>query len=290
MADLEKMGYITHPHTSAGRVPTDSGYRIYVNTLMRHRKLLNEEKDSIRKRLERAEGDVHQLLQEASRILGHVTRELGVVLTPWLSWGILDSIEFIALSENKVLAVVRVRSRLVKTVVLEVKSALRQKDLKKAAQILNERLSGLTLDEVRSTLSDRLPVEVKSMEPVSTMLERASDLFDFSEPLEVHTCGTQHILMQPEFADTDMLERILSLVDDRRKLIALFNKNIDKTDVSIGRENRDSHMRPFTVISTTYKRGKDVGTLGIIGPTRLQYGKILPLVEYISNVMSDNLS
>jgi heat-inducible transcriptional repressor len=240
--------------------------------------------------LAKAEGDVHSCIQEASRILGHVTQELGVVLTPWLSWGILDRVEFVELSDNKVLVIVRVRSRLVKTVVLETQSSPSLNDLRQAAQDLNERLSGLTLEQIRKSLNERLPIEVKSKPLISVLLARASEIFDFSEPLEVHTCGTQHVLMQPEFSDSGMMERILTLIDDRRKLISLFNKDSDDTNISIGKENTDSRMRPFTVISTTYKRGKDIGTLGVIGPTRLQYGKVLPLVEYVSKVMSDYLS
>ena len=290
MAELEKMGYITHPHTSAGRVPTDSGYRLYVNNLMRQKKLSDDEKTIIRDRLEKAEGDLNKLLQEASNILGSVTRELGVVLTPFLIWGVFDSIEFIELSENKVLSVVRVRNRLVKTIILEINSLMTQDDLKDAARILNERLSGLTLEEILRSLNSRLPHEEKGQPLIGTILERASELFDFSEPMEVHTCGTQYILMQPEFTQVGMMERILSLIDDRHKLMQLFNKKTEKPAVSIGRENRDNHIRPFTVISTSYKRGKDVGTLGVIGPTRLPYGRIMPLVEYISRVMSDHLS
>ncbi len=290
MAELERRGYVTHPHTSAGRVPTDRGYRLFVDTLMRSQELPPETREQIQRKIDSTEGDMNKLLVEASQLLGNVSQELGVVLTPWLTWGIFDRLELIALSETKILVVVHVRSRLVKTVVVETNGSWKQPDLDKTMNILNERLSGLTLEEIRESMADRIPYEMTTNGLMQQLIEKTAELFDFSEPLEIHTCGTQNVLMQPEFEDSETMERILSLIDNRVKMIQIFADKGDCTQVTIGCENADEQMESFTVISRVYRRGNDLGTLGIIGPTRMHYHKIVPLVEYISKTITDYLS
>ena len=156
MAALEEQGYLTQPHTSAGRTPTDDGYRFYVSSLMKRGLLSESEQEQIRERMASTGGNVSRALEEASLILGQISQELAIVLTPWISWGIFDRLELIHLAEYKVLAVIHVRSRLVKTVILEIESDLGDEDLERVASVLNERLSGLTLEEIQCTIADRL--------------------------------------------------------------------------------------------------------------------------------------
>lgn len=292
MANLENMGYIERPHASAGRIPTDRGYRFYVGSLMKQEKLSRQEHERIHEQIEKAGGDVNHVLEEASRILGRISKELGVVLTPWISWGVFDRLELIELSEKKVLVVIHVRSRLVKTVILKVESELKQGDLEKTASVINERLSGLTLEEIKNTIDHRVRDAGRGNRMLMhRVVESAPELFDFStEHLEVHTCGTHNILNQPEFSNVGMLESILSLIDNKRHLIHLFHRKVSKTEVIIGQENGDEALKSFTIIMTCYNRGKDMGTLGVIGPTRMQYRKILPLMDFMAKTMSQFLS
>ena len=291
MADLEEQGYIKQPHTSAGRIPTDKGYRIYVDYLMKHNGLCSEDRERIQNRMEKSGGDVNRFLEDVSKILGKISKELSVVLTPWISWGIFDRLELIGLTERKVLVVIHVRSRLVKTVILEIESDLKPKDLEKTASVFNERLSGLTLEEIQRTIRDRIRVVQRANVMLSRhLVESASVIFDFSEPLEVHTCGTKNILTQPEFSNINMMERILVFLDDRKELAHVFHRSVKKTEVFIGQENADQRLRSFTVVKACYNRGKDVGALGVIGPTRMPYHKILPLVDFTAREMSRYLS
>lgn len=291
MANLEKSGYIKQPHTSAGRVPTDKGYRFYVDSLMKPEQVNSKERARILSRIEKAGGDIKLILEEASRILGRISKELGVVLTPWISWGIFDRLELIGLTQTKVLVVIHVRSRLVKTVILEVESNLTQDELEQTAGVLNERLSGLMLEEIQHTIRKRMRnVERGNRLLTRRVVESASTLFDFSEPPEVHTCGTQNILIQPEFSDVSVLEHMFTLIDDRKSLIHLFHRKTKETRVTIGQENEDNRLESFAIISSCYTRGRDVGTLGVIGPTRMRYRKILPLVNYMAKTMSRFLS
>lgn len=291
MADLEEMGYIRQPHTSAGRVPTDKGYRFYVDILMMRERLSPQECERIHGRMEKTGGDVNLFLEEVSRILGKISQELSVVLTPWISWGIFDRLELVGITQKKVLVVIHVQSRLVKTLILEVESDLKREDLEETASFLNERLSGLTLEEIQRTIGDRVQnTDIGNRILMRRIVKSASDIFDFSEPLEVHTCGTQDILTQPEFSDISMLKRLLSLIDDRRGLVHLFHRKVNETEVTIGQENKDRRLQSFTVVAACYTRGRDVGALGVIGPTRMPYRKILPLVNYTANTMSQFFS
>ena len=291
MANLESCGYIKQPHTSAGRVPTDRGYRCFINELMKAEPLTSEEKRKIIEEIEKAGGNVNRILEEASAILGRVSHELGVVLTPWMSWGIFDRLELVELTGRKILVVIHVRSRSVKTVILEVESELKRDDLRKATNILNERLSGLTLEEIRSTINQRIgDVYAVNIQLLRRLVNSASILFDFSEPTEVHTFGTQNILAQPEFSDATLLEQIFTLIGNKRHIIHLFHKKVKGTEVIIGQENENKRLSPFTVIVSSYRRGEDVGTLGVIGPTRMQYTRILPFMDFMSSTMSHYLS
>ncbi|MBN2030466.1 heat-inducible transcription repressor HrcA [bacterium] len=291
MATLERIGYIKQPHTSAGRIPTDEGYKFYVESLMKKEKLSTQEKEKIYKRMDQIGGNVHLFLEEVSKILGQISQELSIVITPWISNGIFDRLELIRLNEAKILVVIHVQNRMVKTVILTVNSDLKQSELEKAASILNERLNGLTLNEIQQTIQDRVQdIRDSNRLLLQKVIDAASDIFDFSEPFEVYTGGTQHILFQPEFTDIHMLQSILSLIDNRKNLIHLFNRNRTRTDVRIGQENEDKRLHSFTVITTSYKRGNDVGTLGIVGPTRMRYSRILPLIETMGAMMSRYLS
>ena len=180
---------------------------------------------------------------------------------------------------------------MVKTVILEITSDLSDADLEKVASVLNERLSGLTLEEIQRTIADRLKyVDRADPETLRLVVDSASDLFDFSEPLDVHTCGTQNIVSQPEFMDTHRLESILNLVDNKRELIHLFHRKVEETEVTIGSENPDGSLHDFSMITSCYHRGKDIGTLGVIGPTRMRYSKIVSLIDFMASTMSEYLS
>ncbi|MCK5146070.1 heat-inducible transcription repressor HrcA [bacterium] len=288
---LEDQGYIQQPHTSAGRIPTDLGYRFYVDNLVKPEPVDLHKHAEIFECMEEAQGDVRKILAEASRVLGLISQELGVVLTPYLSWSLFDRMELISLSFNKVLAVLHVRSRMVKTVILELDSELVQKDLDRAASLLNERLSGLTLIEIQRSIADR----VSDVGGIYTQLVRlialsADALFNFTEPLDIHTSGTKNIVSHPEFQQAGPLQDIFTIIDDRRHLIKLFHASRPEITVAIGEENSDLRLRHFSVVTCSYKRGPDVGRLGVIGPRRMPYNRIIPLVETMAETMSQYLS
>ncbi len=291
MTVLEERGFLAQPHTSAGRVPTDKGYRHYLDYIMKQEPLDPHIRNEIENNICEARGNVKLILETASRILGVASQELGVVLTPWIAWGILDRLELIELTDNRILVVIRLRDRLVKTVVLDLPKKPSQSALNRVASILNERLSGLSLEEINTSIKSRInDVGLPEREIMTTIVDSQHLLFDFTEPLDVHTCGTQNIVGKPELSDSDNLNNFFRLIDDRQRLIGLFHRQVNKTEVYIGRENRDEKLNPFSVVTCCYRRGRDVGSLGVIGPKRMPYHKVVPLVDAMAETMSRFLS
>ncbi|MBN2104362.1 heat-inducible transcription repressor HrcA [bacterium] len=290
MADLEARGYLNQPHTSAGRIPTDKTFRLYVDSLMRREKLTHGEQECIRNVFKK-QWDIHEILEQASQILGQISNELAVVLTPSVSYAIFDQLELISLNSQKVLVVIHVRSRSVKTIVIQIDSKLKEQDLKNTASVLNERLSGLPLHEIKSSIQDRCRnasnVNVKL---IRLLIDSAEEIFNINEPLNVRIFGTNNILSQPEFSDKIMLELLFEVIEDRKNLSNILKQQKKSFQVVIGQEHQDSRLEPFSVVSARYRIGSDTGTIGIIGPKRMRYSKIMPLVEKMAGTISGHLS
>jgi len=291
MSNLEDMGYLSQPHVSAGRVPTEKGYRFYVDTLMQSRGLSREEKQAVQDTINDAGTDMNTILVEASKILSSISQELSVVITPWIAWGVFDKLELIPLTEGKALAVIYVKSRLVKTVVLKIDADITESDLLGASSVLNERLSGLTLQEIQETIQERIrDVHDPYREVVNTISCCSGALFNFAEPLDVHYSGTRNIIRQPEFSSSDRMESLFALIDDKNRLKNIFDRGITDVKVYIGNENQSEELKSLTVVATSYTRGRDTGALGVVGPTRMRYHKIVPLVHYVASTMSRSFS
>ncbi|NQT25621.1 heat-inducible transcription repressor HrcA [candidate division KSB1 bacterium] len=291
MMNLESMGFIQQPHTSAGRIPSDKGYRYYVGHLMRPEKLKYEYQDKIDAQISQFTGDVRKIFEEASGILGKISNELGLVLTPWMSNWVLDCLELISLSSQKVLVVIRVRSRNVKTVVLEIENEFSTKDLYNTASLLNERLSGLTLEEIKNTMYDRTR-NVSGGNPgiIREMINSVDELFGLSDSAELLTAGTRNILLQPEFSQKEMMDAFLGLVENRRDLVRAMKDCCDEPQISIGNENKNNRLNAFSIVKAGYNIGGNSGTIGVIGPTRMPYNRILPLVNHVAASISHHLS
>jgi heat-inducible transcriptional repressor len=283
MVCLEEMGFVKQPHPSAGRIPTDQGYRFFVDSLMKREEMHPEEESHILESIENAKGNAQLLLNAASKILSQISEELAVVITPWISRTVFDRLELIGLSEKKVLMVLHVRPRRVKTILFTTPDNFGEADLAKSASLLNERLSGLTLDEIQKSANILFkPGQISDHAVVAQILISVHEFFNFSSPLEIHTTGTQLLLSQPEFSDPLMLKSIFSFVEDKDGVVGVFHDQPQRINVSIGTENTDERLRSLSVISASYHMGHEDGVIGIIGPTRMRYGKILPLVGHMA--------
>ncbi|MFQ5649204.1 MAG: heat-inducible transcriptional repressor HrcA [bacterium] len=288
MNDLEEMGYLCQPHISAGRIPTDKGYRFYVDSLMAVRKLRRRERQIIWENLHKYAVDVKEILAAASRVLGQVSAQLGVVLEPRFYQGIFQKIELVSVSETRILAVISIMSGLVKTIMMEMESAVSRDQLEQTSWVINERLSGLSLKEVKETIDERLSDAVVSNDRLMHLvLESSYRLFSFERHEGLHLGGTHNIVANPEFSEKDDVARVLGMIESKETILHKFDQGEDnKVCVRIGRENKEDLFRDYSVIVTQYYIGNVTGALGVVGPTRMQYSRIIPLVDYVGGVLT----
>jgi heat-inducible transcriptional repressor len=293
MADLEESGYLSHPYTSAGRVPTDLGYRYYIDFLIELQQLSEAEKQTIETLIEQ-NSEAEDLLRETSKLLGKISKQLSVVSSPHLSSGIFEKLELIPLSSSKLLVVLSIRSGLVKSVMLEVHTDLRRETLLQVSRLLNERLSGLTFRQIRDTFAER----VKDMQSegsglVRLFIESVDQLFDDTKEREkVYISGAQNIIEQPEFVDPKNFRSVIELMENEEIVVHLLEKH-EATDkefvITVGAENEEDRAKDYSVVTAMYNVEGVSGRVGIIGPKRMNYSKVIPLVDHVAKTIAQML-
>jgi heat-inducible transcriptional repressor len=294
MADLEEQGYISHPHISAGRIPTDKGYRFYVGGLVGYEHLTPKEQENIHKDLEGIK-ETDELMKETSRLVSRISKQLSIVSSPHLRSGKLNSIEILQISSNKLLVVLSIQSGFVKTITMEVSAEIHRSKLEDICRFLNERLSGLSLEEIKNTFYDRIKDgENEETGLIRLFIGNSDKLFSDIYPKErLHISGTKDILSQPEFESPEQIRSIIELIDNEDVIIHLLDKYEDKTceeglTILIGTENHIEKLQNYSMIISSYKIGEIKGTIGVIGPKRMQYNRVIPLVSYVADVLSSN--
>lgn len=288
MNDLEDLGYLGQPHISAGRIPTDKGYRFYVDSLMMIKSLAKRERSLIEENLLRVSVDVADILASASQVLAKISAQLGVVLGPRFYQGVFEKMELVSVSGSRILAVISIKSGLVKTIMMEIETEVSSEQLHEAAQIINERLSGLSLKEVKETIDERLAeVTTRNDRLIRLIVESSDKLFNFENHKELHLGGTHNIVANPEFLDQGYATRILQLLESKQSILHLLSdKQAEEVSISIGGENHEDGFAGFSVITTRYNVGDITGTLGVVGPTRMHYAKIVPLVDFMGKMLT----
>ena len=292
MADLEDDGYLTHPHTSAGRVPTDLGYRFFVDRVVQPGALDPAEKARIEQELCSGDSTVEQVLQNATRALSVLVNELGVGSVPALDNARLEKIDLIRVSSNKVLMVATVRSGIVRTVYVDLPGEAPTEVLEGLQQVLNERLAGLAFAEIRKSFGERLrdAVDDSSAQDVLNIFIESSDEFfgagsDAAE--EVVLGQTSAIAAQPEFSTSERLKELIALTE-RKKLLARVlgtRATASGPHVTIGAEHVPE-LAGFTLVTSGYELGGLRGVVGVIGPTRMPYEKVIAIVDYTSSLVT----
>ncbi|MGE5802069.1 MAG: heat-inducible transcriptional repressor HrcA [Gemmatimonadota bacterium] len=296
MSDLEEKGYLYHPHTSAGRIPTDLAYRVYVDYLMRPPLVAPAEAQHIRGELEGQRSAVETILSRAAQVLGVLTNELGVAVSPTIEEAVLERLDLLQVSSERLLLVLALRSGAVRTIFVEVRSELAPESVQHVTVVLNERLAGLTLKEIRATLAQRLrdatPAEAGSSELLNIFIQEADELFEVpvAHAGPVHLGSTQPLAGQPEFATRAQLQGLLD-VTERRDLLrdALTARGGEGLTISIGQEHADTRLSTFTLVTSTYRFGPLTGVIGVMGPTRMPYDKIAALVNHTSQLVGELL-
>jgi heat-inducible transcriptional repressor len=293
MSDLEEKGFLYHPHTSAGRIPTDQAYRVYVDSLMKPPRVAAAQSEQIREELSGERAVVEEILGRAAQVLGVLTNELGVAVSPSLEEAVLERLDLLQVSSERLLLVLALKSGVVRTIFVEVPSQMAAEAVAHVAVVLNERLAGLTLKEIRATLAARLRDAVAgpgSSELLNIFVQEAEELFDAPAPAGVVLGSTQPLAIQPEFATKERLQGLME-VTERRDLLraALAKRGGDGLTITIGQEHVDPRLAPFTLITSSYRFGTLSGVIGVMGPTRMPYDKIAALVEHTSRLVGELL-
>lgn len=295
MSDLEEMELLDTPHTSAGRVPTDKGYRYFVDLLMEREKLTLEEEYKLRSSFEEKKLSIFEnqdLLTETSKILGKITHLLSVITEPQVSKGIFDKIELVSISSNKILVVLNIKSGIIKTVIMEMDSEISRTKLDNLSSFLNEKLHGLTLSEIRKSIIHRVN-EYKYKEPelIQLFINSIDKIYsDEERGNRIYVGGTGEIIMQPEFGNPKNFKDIISLAEDKDLVIHIFENSAvsnNEVFVSIGNENAEEKLKNYSIVSTSYNIGDFKGNIGVIGPKRMNYARMISLLQYTSKLIND---
>lgn len=291
MADLEAIGLLTHPHTSAGRIPTDLGYRFYVDEMMQVEELPEEMRKSIQEQIKPLSPEVDILLDRISSMVAEVSSMLSVIVAPDMTSGVLEKIEMIRVANDRIMVVIIVSSGLVRTINLELISEISDGDIYDAAQLINQKLAGLRLTDIPNSIIHRLSGDHRSSNSIIRLfLDFPEKIFTNESTSKMHIGGTRHVLKQPEYQSPDKIKGIIELVEDRDIIVHLFKERQPGVMVTIGQENQGMQFKDFSVISSTYRIGDASGSLGIIGPTRMNYSKLVSLVGYASQLVSEKVS
>jgi heat-inducible transcriptional repressor len=290
MSELEEKGYLFHPHTSAGRIPTDRAYRVYVNEIMRLAPLSPAARSTLQAELQGSRNIVDEILQRAAQVLGVLTQELGVAVAPALDEMVLERIELVRVSSERLLLVFNLRSGVVRTIFVEVPARLSAESVFEVSRLLNERLSGLTLYRIRTTLPERLRdvgAQADGSELLNIFIAEREEIFALSDEQNAVVLGSAQMLAdQPEFASNIRMRDLLRLTEGRDLLReALAARRQMGISVTIGGENPDTRLSDFTLVTASYQAGGLKGVIGVMGPTRMPYDKIIGLVEHTSRLV-----
>jgi heat-inducible transcriptional repressor len=296
MSDLEESGFIDHPHTSAGRIPTDKGYRFYVDSLMGIPELHHTEKGMINKNLDVNVMETEELIRLTSVLLSSITHQLACVSYPKLETGILEKLQIVSLSSTRVLVIVSIKSGLVKTITLELSSDIKPDHIESVQALLNEKLTGLTFTEIKLSFAERFKDVEEDQKPViRVFVDSVDKIFtDVKNTEKLVITGAKNVIKQPEFEDPQKFQSVIELIEDKDIIIHIMEKSNDtlpdQVFVSIGSENQIEELQEYSFVSKDYKLGDISGTLGIIGPKRMEYSKIVAIVDYMAKMLSEVLT
>ena len=289
MAELEDAGYLSQPHTSAGRIPTDKAFRYYVDHLTPQPRIGFEDRTQIELHYSAPTGDVHEIIRDTSRLLTLMTGQAALVMTPRLEAVALEHVRFVRLREREVLAVFVAMAGGVQNRFVQTDADHSQAELDRMAGYLNESLRGCTLEQARVWIEERLREDRANYDRfVRTALFLGGTVARGSAA-EVYVEGSSKALNQPEFADPNRLRELLRALEDRTALLELLEQALSHAGpmISIGSENFDSRLSGFSVVAAAYASGSmPLGSLAVVGPVRMDYDRVIPLVSYTARALS----
>ncbi len=295
MADLEEMGFLRQPHTSSGRVPTDKGYRFYVDSLGEDEKAGNivelpkEFAEHFSRRLEEFKNDISAMFSEVTNTLSSLSNYVGVLLPPKAENTTFNRIDLIKFKGDQIVAILLTDEGIIKNKVLQADPMLRQEDLNRIAEYLNAEFTGHTLDEINGMLMQRVRREKAQWDK---LISRAISIYEqamsFAEN-DIFVSGLYDVMNLPDFSDISKIKELSKAIKEKHVIIKLLAELSDAAGVrvAIGNENPVNELKGLSVVSSMYKEGdRPIGIIALIGPTRMDYSKAIFMVDTIARCVS----
>ena len=306
MGELEDFGFVEQPHTSAGRVPTDKGYRFFVDNLLGVLSLTNEDLSLINDELGIREIDFSEtpdrLMERTSHLLSALSNNVGIVVSPSLAKDRLQHIEFVNLSDKRILVVLVSAPNIVHNKIIRLKESFSNEDLERTARYLNKEFSGKSLAEIRAEILKLMHEETALFDKMlQTAMILCSESIESEDAThgEIYVDGTSNILNKRDFADLGRLRDLLRTIEEKSRLVQILTECIVRdpsvkgdVQVVIGSENTAASLQNCTLITAPYRigNGETIGTLSVLGPTRIEYARMISIVSYVARILEKLMS
>lgn len=294
MADLEESGYLKQPHTSAGRIPSQLGYRYYVDALMQQRPLTQDELEVIKEELEIRAKKLDSLLQQTVKVLSQVTKYPSLILVPQLETAVFRHVQLIPLNSTNILVLVVTDTGFVENKLIEVPYPVSEEELDRISALLNKKLRGVSLHNLRSTLLSEIKNEmIKHDQFFHEAMQLLIKALETKRQERVYLDGTVNIMEQPEFKEVEKLKPLMVMLEEEEKLFNIFTDTALSSGIKIfiGEENKEEAAHECSVVTATYEvGGRVLGAIGVLGPTRMDYAHVVSVVEFVSSYLSELLN
>ena len=289
MADLETLGYIKHLHTSSGRIPSSKGYRFYVDDLLTLEQMSENEISLINDWYATKVQSVEEIFRETSRILSQLTKNISLVLAPQLTQTTFQYLHFSPLNNHQVIAIIMTDAGFINNKIIDIPQGLSLNDFEYIAKIFNHYLKGRHLCDINMNTFRKLCGETVNSTIFNSIINIIEEALAQDKKERLYFGGARQLMEQPEFHNLDKVKKILSMLEEEQLLCDILQPHRDKNvAVTIGQENKYNDIKDCSIISATYHfDGKPVATLAILGPTRMDYGKVISLLKFMNNNLAN---
>jgi len=295
MADLEDMGFLEQPYTSAGRVPSDKGYRLYVDQLMQIDELSETDAEKIRNAMDIKINELSQLIRNASVVMSKFTKYTTMAVTPHTKKSVLKAVQVVPIEQGKALVIIVTDTNIVRNSLVRISERITPDFLIQVSNMLNEKLKGFTLEMLKSNILCNEMEQLTSLpyDLIKPILDGIEDLIKTIDQPEIYLEGTTNILNFPEFKEVQKAKDFLNILDEKKLVSDLLINNLYRNNdiiIQIGNENIIEGIKECSLVTASYSVGDHViGTLGIIGPTRMEYSKVVSSINYIRNKINQEI-
>lgn len=292
MSDLEELGYLAQPHTSAGRIPSPKAYRLYVDQLMKVGKLSADDRDWMQDHLDFRSRQVENVIRSAANVLSDATQYTSVIVAPKLGSLRIKHIQLVPVAERTALMIIVTNVGIVKDAVIRVPEGLNADDLYSISRMLTEKLADKPLEAVRQTFSELLRDTEQNRKLLGETLQVIEKKLESEDSDDVVIGGSSKLLDYPEYSDVGKAKHFLSVLESKDMVRRLVKRDGGlEITIRIGPENEMPEMKDCSIVTANYRVGNhSSGTLGIIGPTRMNYNRVITVLDYMARALSDVLS